>query len=123
MHTTMTLPDRFTLSADSLAGNSVKNSAGEDLGAVKDFMIDLTNGRVAYAVLTFGGFLGFGNKHFAVPFRALQIDSSDHSFVLDVDKDTLQESDGFDPDNWPDTTDLTWAKSVHDRFNVSPYWE
>jgi sporulation protein YlmC with PRC-barrel domain len=115
-------PTRFTLSASSLTGNHVKNTAGEDLGSVKDLMIDLTNGHVAYAVLSFGGFLGFGNKLFAVPFSALRIDSSDHTFVLNVDQEKLEESHGFDPDDWPDMSDESWARGVHEHYDVSPYW-
>jgi hypothetical protein len=122
MATMPTLPTRFTLSSSSLTGNSVKNAEGEDLGTVKDLMIDLTNGHVAYAVLSFGGFLGFGNKLFAVPFAALRVDSSDHSFLLNVDQDRLKESDGFDPDDWPDMSDEAWARGVHETFEVEPYW-
>lgn len=124
MPTTLnTTPDRFTLSAGSLTGNNVKNSAGEDLGSIKDLMIDLTTGHVAYAVLSFGGFLGFGDKLFAIPFRSLRIDASDHSFVLEIDQKLLEESHGFDPDEWPDMSDETWARGVHDAYGVDPYWD
>ena len=62
---------RRVLSASTIEGDSVRNSAGEDLGRIEHIMIDIPTGRVAYAVLSFGGFLGIGNKLFAVPWEAL----------------------------------------------------
>ena len=60
------------LTSRTITGDKVINMAGEHLGKIEDLMIDLGNGRIAYAVLSFGGFLGFGNKLFAVPWEALQ---------------------------------------------------
>jgi len=84
-------PVRNTLSASTLIGNEVRNREGEDLGRIEDFMMDLETGRVAYAVLSFGGFLGVGNKLFAVPWDAFTIDSLHHAFILDVTKERLKE--------------------------------
>jgi len=72
-------PVRNTLSASTLIGNEVRNREGEDLGRIEDFMMDRETGRVAYAVLSFGGFLGVGNKLFAVPWDAFTIDSLHHA--------------------------------------------
>src|SRR5690348_4704546 len=99
---------RYVLSASTLTGDRVRNAAGEDLGKLEEIMIDVVSGRVAYAVLSFGGFLGMGNKLFAVPWRALSLNERDHEFVLDVDRTTLENAPGFDRDNWPDMTDPTW---------------
>src|SRR6266481_4635484 len=77
---------RRVLSAGTLAGDSVRNSAGEDLGKVDEIMIDIPSGRVAYAVLSFGGVLRMGNKLFAVPWNALSVDEDEKCFILDVDK-------------------------------------
>lgn len=81
---------RRVLSASSLAGDSVRNAAGEDLGKVDEIMIDIPSGRVAYAVLSFGGFLRMGNKLFAVPWEVLTVDEDRKCFILDVDKATLK---------------------------------
>ena len=70
------------LSASTLKGDRVVNRAGEDLGQVEDFMIDLKNGRIEYAVLSFGGFLGMGNRLFAIPWQALKLELYEHAFIL-----------------------------------------
>src|ERR1035437_8694811 len=68
---------RRILAASTLAGDSVRNSAGEDLGKVNELMVDIPSGRIAYAVLSFGGILGMGNKLFAVPWSALRVDEDE----------------------------------------------
>ena len=72
------------LSATSIDGNDIRNTQGEDLGKVKDLMIDLADGSVSYAVVSYGGFLGMGDKLFAVPFEALTVDPEHHAFILDA---------------------------------------
>ena len=113
---------RRVLSAGTLAGDRVRNSAGEDLGKIEEIMIDIPGGRVAYAVLSFGGFLGMGNKLFAVPWDALTIDEQEHEFVLNIDKQTLEKAPGFDKDNWPDMADSTWGSQIYDYYGSKPYW-
>jgi hypothetical protein len=114
---------RNTLGASTLIGDKVRNSAREDLGKIEELMIDLSSGRVAYAVLSFGGFLGMGNKLFAVPFRAMTIDGADHAFILDVPKDRLKQAPGFDKDHWPDASDLGYRNQIYTFYNVKPDWE
>ena len=122
---TKTDPDkryRRVLSASTLAGDDVRNLAGEDLGRVDEIMIDIPSGRVAYAVLSFGGVFGMGNKLFAVPWNALRVDEDEKCFILDVDKSTLESAPGFDEDNWPDMADVTWGSEVSRYCNAMPYW-
>ena len=114
---------RRVLSASTLAGDQVKNSAGEDLGKVDEIMIDILSGKVAYAVLSFGGFLGMGNKLFAVPWSALRLDEDKKHFVLDVDKKKLENAPGFDNDNWPDMADTSWGTQISSYYGAVPYWE
>ena len=114
---------RAVLSASSLAGDSVRNSAGEDLGKVDEIMIDIPSGRVAYAVLSFGGVLGMGNKLFAVPWSSLAVDEDEKCFILDVDRRTLENAPGFDKDNWPDMADANWGAQVFRHYGTTPYWE
>src|SRR5450432_4544107 len=85
---------RRVLAASTLAGDSVRNAAGEDLGKLDELMIDIPSGRVAYAVLSFGGVMRMGNKLFAVPWNALRIDEDEKCFILDVDKSTLESAPG-----------------------------
>jgi hypothetical protein len=102
-----------------LIGNDVFNRRGEDLGDIKEIMLDLQSGRVAYAVLSYGGFLGMGEKLFAVPWNALTLDTENHRFTLDVERDRLKDAPGFDPDRWPDMADDTWARGVHAFYGSS----
>lgn len=111
------------LSASTLAGDSVMNKAGEDLGKIEELMIDLESGRVAYAVLSFGGFLKMGEKLFAVPFKALRLDAERNRFVLDVPKEKLQNAPGFDKNNWPTTADRKWGSEIHSYYGTTPYWQ
>lgn len=108
------------LSYTSLAGNDVVNLQNEDLGDIKDVMLDTRSGRIDYAVLSFGGFLGMGEKLFAVPWRALTLDRENRRFVLDVAKDRLQSAPGFDKDEWPDMADPEWTATVHNYYGTEP---
>jgi len=114
---------RRVLSASTLAGDSVRNAAGEDLGKVDELMIDIPTGRVAYAVLSFGGVLRMGNKLFAVPWEALKVDEDEKCFILDVDKQTLESAPGFDKSNWPDMADTSWGTRIFQHYHTKPYWD
>jgi len=114
---------RRVMSAGTLAGDRVRNAAGDDLGKIEEIMLDVPTGRVAYAVLSFGGFLGMGNKLFAVPWNALTLDEQEHQFILDVDKQVLESAPGFDKDNWPDMADPTWGSQIHTHYGSTPDWE
>ncbi|MDV7214194.1 PRC-barrel domain-containing protein, partial [Azotobacter beijerinckii] len=93
-------PGPRLMGADTLIGNDVYNQKDEDLGDIKEIMLDVHSGRVAYAVLSFGGFLGMGEKLFAVPWNALTLDTVNKRFVLSVDKERLADAPGFDKDKW-----------------------
>lgn len=108
------------MSAGSLSKDDVYSTKGEKLGAVKDFMLNMRDGRVSYAVLSFGGTLGFGQKLFAVPWDALKLDTVNKRFELDVDKQRLESAPGFDKDDWPDMADQTWANGIHSYYGTSP---
>jgi sporulation protein YlmC with PRC-barrel domain len=114
---------RRVLGASTLTGDSVRNTAGEDLGKIEEIMLDLASGRVAYAVLSFGGFLGIGDKLFMVPWSALTVDQSAHEFVLDVKREALEQAPGFDKNNWPDMADAAYGREVHEHYGQKPYWE
>lgn len=106
----------------------VRSPADENLGRIQDVVVDTQSGRVVYAILSFGGFLGVGDKNFAVPFAALkpkisQEDTEEVSYVLNVDKNRLQQAKGFDRDKWPNMADRSWARETHQFWNVQPYWE
>lgn len=112
-----------SLSSTTIVGDEVVNEFGEDLGEIEDLMIDLSRGRIAYAVLSFGGFLGLGDKLFAIPFESLRLDPEEKRFVLDVDKERLEDAPGFDKDHWPETLDQEWHREVYAFYGHDPYWE
>lgn len=98
--------------ATTLIGSRVKNAAGEGIGRIKEIMIDLEEGHITYAVLSFGGFLGLGSKLFAIPWNALVFKPHENVFILHVDKERFKNSLGFDKNHWPDTADLKWSTAV-----------
>jgi len=121
-HSDRSVAFRRVLGATSLTKDSVRNRNGDDLGSIKEIMIDLPNGRVAYAVLSFGGFLGIGNKLFAIPWEMLTVDEDRQCLVLDVSKKTLENAPGFDKDQWPDMSDPAWGTQVYAYYGRKPYW-
>ena len=98
------------------------NLEGDHLGKIDEIMIDLHDGRVAYAVLSFGGVMGMGNKLFAIPWDALELNLDNREFILDVDKERLEQAPGFDKDNWPDFADPTWGAQIYQYYGYDPYW-
>lgn len=112
-------PGPELMGAETLLGNDVYNRNGEDLGEIKEIMLDIGKGEVGYAVLSFGSFLGMGEKLFAVPWKALTLDTENKRFVLDVDKDRLKNAPGFDRDKWPNMADPSWANSIHSYYGAN----
>lgn len=116
-------PGPFVMSADTLQGDSVIGPGGDKLGTVDHIMLDVRGGRIAYAVLSFGGFAGVGEKLFAIPWSALTLDTQRKCFVLGIDKDQLKAAPGFDKEKWPSMADVKWATSIHEYYDTPPYWE
>lgn len=110
------------LSASTLSGDKVVNTYGEDLGRIEDFMLDLESGRIRYAVLSFGGFLGVGDKLFAIPPEKLRIDTENEQVILDMERARLENAPGFDKDHWPDTREPDWQLEVYEFYEATPYW-
>lgn len=106
------------LSADTISGDAVVNAQGDDLGKIEDIMIEVSNGKVSYAVLSFGGFLGMGDKLFAVPWGALRLDADNHRFILNVPKEKLESAPGFDKDNWPNFADPQFGESIYGHYGM-----
>ena len=104
-------------------GANLENPQGQNLGEIKDVVIDRASGRMAYSVVSFGGFLGMGEKLFAVPWGAFSQPKADKdTFVLDVDKERLKNAPGFDAHNWPQMASREWVTSLYSYYNVPPYW-
>lgn len=116
-------PGPEVMAADTLQGDKVVNLQGEDLGEIEHIMLDVPSGRIAYAVLSFGGVMGIGDKLFAIPWEALTLDADRHCFVLDIDQERLRNAPGFDKDHWPSMADRNWGEQVYSYYNKQPYWQ
>lgn len=114
-------PGPAMMGAGTLIGTDVHSRHAEKLGEVKEIMLDMRSGHVAYAVLSFGGFLGMGEKLFAIPWDALTLDTMNKRFVLDVDKDQLERAPGFDKDAWPDMANPEWAQGIRAYYGRPIY--
>jgi len=97
----------------NVIGTEVVNSNGDSLGDIKEVVIDPRSGKVAYVVMSFGGFLGMGTKLFAVPFTAFDYNVTEKEYVLNVSKEQLKDAPGFDPDHWPSMADEKWNRDVY----------
>jgi sporulation protein YlmC with PRC-barrel domain len=119
VHTEYSTPYRRVLAASTLAKDSVLNRKNEDVGSIREIMIDVPSGRVAYAVLSVGGFLGMGDRLFAIPWESLVLDEDRQCFILDVDKNRFENAPGFDKANWPDMAETSWDHGVREYWTAS----
>jgi sporulation protein YlmC with PRC-barrel domain len=108
------LPLKF-LTVSSIIGDKVLNPAKEHLGIIKDIMIDLTEGKIEYFIIELGGFLGIGEKYFAIPFSLLKVDAREQTFILHQSREMLKNAPGFNREHWPET-------NTHEFDNSSNYW-
>lgn len=104
------------LSAGTITGDDVRNTHDEKLGTIEEIMLDMTEGRIRYAVLASGGFLGMGERLFAVPWKAMKLDKENKGFILDVDIEHLKNAPGFDKDQWPNMADAAWSSKVETYY-------
>ena len=103
------------LTVSSIMGDNIFNKGGDELGQIKDMMIDLTTGTIEYIVIEFGGFIGINQKYFAVPFQDISIDPNHrHSFILDQTIESLKKYPGFDKEHWPGTNSHSSASRFSD---------
>jgi sporulation protein YlmC with PRC-barrel domain len=113
-------PGPALMGAETLLGDKVVNTYDLELGEIKEIMLDMQTGQVAYAVLAFGSVLGMGGKLFAIPWQALHLDTANRRFVLNVDRDRLKTAPGFNKDAWPNMADIQWAQEIHTFYGTDP---
>ncbi|POR50203.1 sporulation protein YlmC with PRC-barrel domain [Paraburkholderia eburnea] len=116
-------PGPDVMAASTLDGDKILSSDGEEVGKIKDIMLDVQSGRIAYAVMSSGGFLGIGDKLLAIPWNALTLDTSRKCFLLNVSSERVRSAPGFDKDQWPSMADTGWGSTVHAYYGREPYWE
>ncbi|HEX2531569.1 MAG TPA: PRC-barrel domain-containing protein [Burkholderiaceae bacterium] len=108
--------------ATKVIGTDVVDAQGKEIGEVKDIVLDRSSGRVAYAVVSFGGVMGVGDKYFAIPWSALKA-GTDEKLVLNVDKEKMKNAPGFDKNRWPDMASAKWNSDTYRYYGEQPYWE
>jgi hypothetical protein len=109
--------------ATQIIGTYVKNLYGETLGKIGDLLFDPQDpGRVLFAVIIHGGFLGMGGKLIAVPFSALTWNERDRVYDLNMTKERLALAPSFYRDQWPDLHRRTWSEEVYRYYGQNPYW-
>ncbi|MFC5473810.1 PRC-barrel domain-containing protein [Paraherbaspirillum soli] len=111
-------PGPELMGANTLIGNKVHNTQDEHLGDIKEIMLDMRTGTVAYAVLSFGGVFSIGEKLFAVPWSALKLDTLNKRFVVNVEKERFKNAPGFDSDNWPNMADQSWVDAIRTYYGA-----
>jgi sporulation protein YlmC with PRC-barrel domain len=116
-------PGPDIMAASTLDSDRVFSSDGEEVGKIREIMLDVREGRIAYAVMASGGFLGIGNELFAIPWSALTLDTTRKCFVLDVSSERVKEASGFDQDNWPAMADSSWATTLNEYYGTRVHWE
>ncbi|NUB12808.1 hypothetical protein GAY28_08855 [Azospirillum brasilense] len=110
------------VAADDLSKAKLHNASGEEMGSISELVVDPNTGRVAYAVVEAGGFLGLGERNFPVPWALVQPAQAGDGYVLNVTKDRLTAAPQFTRSNRPDMSDRQWAVALHTYYGVQPYW-
>ncbi len=114
-------PNRL-ISADRVEGTAVYNRKGEKLGSIENVMIDKYSGHVAYAIMSFGGFLGIGDKQHPLPWSVLDYVPDQGGYVVDLDRDQLMKAPQIDAHDTVLWTDPNWHNDVHKYYGVTPGW-
>ena len=109
------------IASDKVEGTEVYNRRGEHLGTVHNFMVDKYSGQVAYAVMSFGGFLGIGERYHPLPWKVLTYDPNQGGYVVDLDRDTLEGAPSYAADERPDWNDPRWGRGIYDYYRAPWY--
>ena len=111
------------ISSDKVEGTAVYDRGGEKLGSIHSVMIDKISGKVAYAVMSFGGFLGMGDSYHPLPWHVLTYDTGQGGYVVDLDRSRLEGAPTYATSETPNWSDRRWGQQVHDYYGTRPYWE
>jgi hypothetical protein len=110
------------IASDKVESTPVRRPNGDKIGTIQRVMIDKRTGRVGYAVMTFGGFLGIGGDYYALPWSMLTYNEGLDAYELDISEDQLRGAPAHAARDRFDWDDRQWAQQVHDYYRVPPYW-
>ncbi len=113
-------PQFNLISSEEVQGTTVYDSRGSEIGEIDHLMIDKVSGNVRYAVMSFGGFLGLGEKHFPLPWNSIHYDRDREGYVANVTEQQLRDAPEFSDDSW---TDRSWETRLHEHYRADPYWK
>ena len=111
------------IASDRVEGTPVRRPTGEKLGTIQRLMIDKLSGNVAYAVLSFGGFLGMDQKHFPIPWSRLTYNPAKAAYELDVSDDELKRAPSYEADKEFDWGDRSQEVLLHSYYKAPHYWD
>lgn len=114
---------RGIVSTKDILGVKVINPKKENLGEIQEIVIEKVSGKIRYLVLSFGGFLGMGDKLFAIPWNAVHYNPVEDAFSLNMTKDKLNQAPGFDKNQPPDYSDQLWGEDIYKYYETTPYWK
>ena len=112
-------PNHQLISSEDIEGTSVYSPSRKEIGSIDHLMIDKRSGKISYAVMSFGGFLGLGHSHYPIPWPALRYDKSIEGFITNVTEPQLRDAPAFSDDSWDDRN---WEDKVHRHYKAQPYW-
>jgi PRC-barrel domain len=116
-----TVSQTFNLiSSENVEGTNVYDPSGNKIGEIDHLMIDKVSGNVRYAVMSFGGFMGLGHKHYPLPWNSLKYDPERGGYVTNVTESQLKDAPEFSDDSWQDRD---WEMRWHRHFQTTPYWD
>lgn len=110
------------ISSEKVAGTDVYNADGDLLGEIHDVMIDKRSGRIAYAVMSFGGFLGIGERYHPLPWATLKYDTRQGGYVVGLTREQLEGAPTFGRAEAPAWGDRAYETGIHDYYKAPPYW-
>ena len=111
------------IASDRVEGTRVYGADGKHIGSIERLIIGKQDGRVAYAVLSFGGFLGIGHDHYPLPWEKLTYNTEIGGYVTDIDRDVLEGAPSYTDQATATWDDETWARGVYTYYGVHPFWD
>jgi hypothetical protein len=113
---------RSLIASDRVIGTGVRRPDGGRVGVIERLMLDKVTGRVAYAVMSFGGFLGLGSAFYTLPWSVLRFAPEHDAYVVDITENQLRDAPPRSPEGTDPKDDRAWEEQVHRYYNAAPYW-
>jgi len=110
------------IASDKVEGTPVRRSNGDKIGTIERVMIDKRSGQVAYAVMSFGGFMGLGEDYFTVPWATMKYNTTLDAYELNLTEDQLRNAPERSPEGGDSSYERDWEEQVHRYYNATPYW-